>query len=228
MSEGPASWLRDAFEQLRLHRLEAQIRPANHASVRLVQQLGFRNEGYSPYLLFIDGACEITLTMAHHISMLGSSPADPSSTCPNAETAVNGGVRDPGRGLLHDSEFSGAGPRPGLGPARPGLDPGRRECWPWISSGYGPGGPVVEQAVSRRHTRAVVSVITLIAGMGASRAGEVRGVGRRRRFPNPRTWWPGLGPAQPRLVSSGMVCVLDCGYHETPRQGHRSAGHEAR
>ncbi|MEV4114970.1 GNAT family N-acetyltransferase [Nonomuraea sp. NPDC049695] len=56
MSEGLGLALRHAFEELRLHRLEAQIRPDNHASIRLVQRLGFRYEGYSPDLLFIDGA----------------------------------------------------------------------------------------------------------------------------------------------------------------------------
>ena len=56
MSEGLGLVLRYAFGQLRLHRLEAQIQPGNHASVGLVQRLGFRDEGYSPGLLFIDGA----------------------------------------------------------------------------------------------------------------------------------------------------------------------------
>lgn len=56
MSEGLGLVLRHAFEELRLHRLEAQIQPDNHASVKLVQRLGFRYEGYSPDLLFIDGA----------------------------------------------------------------------------------------------------------------------------------------------------------------------------
>jgi ribosomal-protein-alanine N-acetyltransferase len=56
MSEGLGLVVRYAFEQLRLHRLEAQIQPDNHASLKLVQRHGFRYEGCSPELLFIDGA----------------------------------------------------------------------------------------------------------------------------------------------------------------------------
>ncbi|MFI6323399.1 GNAT family N-acetyltransferase [Nonomuraea sp. NPDC050556] len=55
MSEGLGLVIRYAFEELRLHRLEAQIRPDNHASLKLVQRLGFRFEGVSPELLFIGG-----------------------------------------------------------------------------------------------------------------------------------------------------------------------------
>jgi [ribosomal protein S5]-alanine N-acetyltransferase len=56
LTEGLGLAIRHAFEQLRLHRLEANIQPGNHASLRLVQRLGFRREGYSPDMLFIDGA----------------------------------------------------------------------------------------------------------------------------------------------------------------------------
>lgn len=56
MTEGLGLVVRYAFERLWLHRLEAQIQPGNHPSRRLVQRLGFRNEGYSPDLLFINGA----------------------------------------------------------------------------------------------------------------------------------------------------------------------------
>jgi [ribosomal protein S5]-alanine N-acetyltransferase len=56
MSEGLALVLEYAFTELRLHRLEANIQPGNQASLRLVQRLGFRREGYSPAMLFIDGA----------------------------------------------------------------------------------------------------------------------------------------------------------------------------
>lgn len=56
LTEGLGLVMRYAFEQLRLHRLEANIQPANHASLNLVRRLGFRREGYSPEMLFIDGA----------------------------------------------------------------------------------------------------------------------------------------------------------------------------
>lgn len=55
MSEGLGLVVRYAFERLRLHRLEANIQPGNHPSLNLVRRHGFRNEGYSPELLFVDG-----------------------------------------------------------------------------------------------------------------------------------------------------------------------------
>ncbi|MEU1662392.1 GNAT family N-acetyltransferase [Streptomyces sparsogenes] len=56
MTEGLALILRHAFTDLRLHRLEASIQPANKASLALVQRLGFRYEGVSPDYLYINGA----------------------------------------------------------------------------------------------------------------------------------------------------------------------------
>ncbi|MEU6622971.1 GNAT family N-acetyltransferase [Streptomyces litmocidini] len=55
MTEGIALVLRYAFTELRLHRLEACIQPANKASLALVRRLGFRYEGVSPAYLYIDG-----------------------------------------------------------------------------------------------------------------------------------------------------------------------------
>ncbi|MCC8404511.1 GNAT family N-acetyltransferase [Paraburkholderia sp. MMS20-SJTN17] len=44
-----------AFDDLGLHRLEANIQPANIASIALVRRLGFQQEGFSPRYLRIDG-----------------------------------------------------------------------------------------------------------------------------------------------------------------------------
>jgi [ribosomal protein S5]-alanine N-acetyltransferase len=47
MREGMRLVLRHAFKRLKLHRLEANIQPQNHASVALVRSCGFVREGYS-------------------------------------------------------------------------------------------------------------------------------------------------------------------------------------
>lgn len=56
MGEAFGLVLRHAFGPLGLHRLEANIQPANEASIALVRRAGFRLEGFSPDFLFIDGA----------------------------------------------------------------------------------------------------------------------------------------------------------------------------
>jgi ribosomal-protein-alanine N-acetyltransferase len=55
MREGLELTLRVAFGKLRLHRLEANIQPANGRSIALVKSLGFRMEGFSPHYLKIAG-----------------------------------------------------------------------------------------------------------------------------------------------------------------------------
>ncbi len=45
-----------AFDELGLHRLEANIRPENAPSIALARRAGFRCEGLSPRFLFLDGA----------------------------------------------------------------------------------------------------------------------------------------------------------------------------
>lgn len=55
MTEALQLALSHAFRDLGLHRVEANIMPANRASLALVRRAGFRREGYSPRYLKIAG-----------------------------------------------------------------------------------------------------------------------------------------------------------------------------
>ncbi|MEB3213714.1 MAG: GNAT family N-acetyltransferase [Leptolyngbyaceae bacterium] len=55
MGEGMGLVINYAFSTLTLHRIEANIQPGNTRSIKLVKRLGFRQEGYSPRYLKIDG-----------------------------------------------------------------------------------------------------------------------------------------------------------------------------
>lgn len=56
MGDGLRQLKAHAFEELRLHRLEANIQPGNTASIALVRSCGFVREGLSRRYLYIDGA----------------------------------------------------------------------------------------------------------------------------------------------------------------------------
>ncbi|TDB79395.1 N-acetyltransferase [Actinomadura sp. KC216] len=55
MTEGLQLLLNYAFDDLGLHRVEADIQPDNHRSRKLVQRLRFRKEGFSPNFIKING-----------------------------------------------------------------------------------------------------------------------------------------------------------------------------
>jgi ribosomal-protein-alanine N-acetyltransferase len=55
MSEAISLILRFAFEDLNLHRIEANIQPHNLASIAVVKKNEFSKEGFSPKYLKVDG-----------------------------------------------------------------------------------------------------------------------------------------------------------------------------
>jgi ribosomal-protein-alanine N-acetyltransferase len=55
MTEGIKLVARHAFEEMSLHRLEANIQPGNVASIAVVRKCGFRKEGFSPRYLRVAG-----------------------------------------------------------------------------------------------------------------------------------------------------------------------------
>ncbi|KAB1149836.1 GNAT family N-acetyltransferase [Streptomyces luteolifulvus] len=56
MREALGLVVRYAFGPMGLHRLEINVQPGNAASIALARSCGFRLEGFSPDMIFIDGA----------------------------------------------------------------------------------------------------------------------------------------------------------------------------
>ena len=55
MTAGIRLLIKEAFDELNLHRLEANIQPGNEASIRLVARAGFVKEGFSRQYLRVNG-----------------------------------------------------------------------------------------------------------------------------------------------------------------------------
>ena len=58
MSMAVEMLVRYAFEELKLHRIEANVMPRNAASLRILEKNDFVNEGLSKYYLRINGIWE--------------------------------------------------------------------------------------------------------------------------------------------------------------------------
>lgn len=58
MFEALQSALQFIFNEIKLHRIEANIIPRNTPSIRLIENLGFMNEGLSKQYLKINGVWE--------------------------------------------------------------------------------------------------------------------------------------------------------------------------
>lgn len=58
MTEAVEAVVNHAFQDMHLHRIEANIMPRNQASLRVVRKLGFQNEGVSRKYLKINGKWE--------------------------------------------------------------------------------------------------------------------------------------------------------------------------
>ena len=91
------------FFTVGLHRIEVNIRPENHASRRVVEKLGFREEGSAPRYLHIDGAWRDHLSLrAHRRRRPRWSDAPLARLPPVRLTFRSSGVRAPGPSRRND------------------------------------------------------------------------------------------------------------------------------
>lgn len=58
MTEAVRLAVRFAFEEAKLHRVQAEVMPRNQASIRVLEKVGFHYEGYAEYYLKINGVWE--------------------------------------------------------------------------------------------------------------------------------------------------------------------------
>ena len=72
MSEALDLVVRYAFGPMGLHRLEINAQPENTASIALARRCGFRLEGFSPKMIYIDGAWRDHERWAITAEMVGS------------------------------------------------------------------------------------------------------------------------------------------------------------
>jgi len=79
MTEGLNLIFRYAFDDLRLHRLEADIQPGNIPGLNFARKVGFVREGYSPGFVLINGSWKDHERWAINRDMVASEQV---STCP--------------------------------------------------------------------------------------------------------------------------------------------------
>ena len=86
--------VRHAFDELGLHRLQANVQPENVASVQLIRALGFEPRSRSPRYLFLDGEWR------DHVGYAACGSAVHRWSAPRARSALHDVVADDHDGLL--------------------------------------------------------------------------------------------------------------------------------